>query len=163
LRGADSVSVLVGVGWTESYLCFFCWRFSLRLWGNVGKASLEVSSGLGGQGSSTAGFAGVDKVSFCLRFCRAFALRSRLRDWWSVASVGSSLSSSLSSGVELCGISISESATGIRAAAVGLATCARVLAFDMTWRIGDLRKDSERYIGVATLFVLSLVFVTLCL
>jgi hypothetical protein len=38
LRGGvgDSVSVPVGVGWAESCLCFFCWRFSLRLCGSVG-------------------------------------------------------------------------------------------------------------------------------
>jgi hypothetical protein len=79
LRDWDSVSVEAGDEIAESYFCFFCWRFSLRL---------------------EDGVYGVNVIAE---------------------------SASLRSGVEVCGISGSSAGMWD---AVGLATCARVVAFD---------------------------------
>lgn len=81
------MSVDAGDEIAESCFCFFCWRFSLRLWGGV-------------------------------RVVNAIAESASLR-----------------SGVEVCGISGSSAGMWD---AVGQATCARVVAFDME---SDMESD----------------------
>jgi hypothetical protein len=83
-------------------------------------------------GVSVSECAGVGRAESCLCFsCLRSSLRSCLRFLrLAAAVVGSSLLYSLSSAVDIWTFSW-RSAVGISGAAIELATCARVLAFDM--------------------------------